>query len=93
MIRVRNRRRSSAYDVIVHGFLAHGLRTTRARGSVGDARARVWRVARLRPGRARTLRVRVRVAGSATGAKRVVAVAQAIDTRHVSDRLSTRIRP
>ena len=93
VIRVRNRRRTAAYDVLVHGFTARGLRASRARGAAGGPRSRVWRLARLRPGRSRTLRLRVRVARSAAGTQRVVAVAQAIDTRHVSDRLSTRIRP
>jgi Domain of unknown function DUF11 len=93
ILRVRNRRRTAAFDVLVHGLLPRGLRARRARGSQGGPRYRTWRLARLRPGRARTMRLRVRVAPSAAGAKRVVAVAQAIDTRHVSDRLVARIRP
>jgi hypothetical protein len=91
-IRVRNRRRTTAYDVTIHALLPQGFRPWRVwRARVGG-REVVWRLRALRPGRSRTVQLGVRVARSAAGTACQTIVVSAIDTRPAHMRACVRVR-
>jgi uncharacterized repeat protein (TIGR01451 family) len=88
-INVRNPGPTTAYDVLVRAELPPGFR---ARGTRRTGAQVLWRLARLRPGQSKTMRLRVGIARSARGTKRMAVVTQAIDTRPSRRAVSTRIR-
>jgi hypothetical protein len=91
-ITVRNRRRTPAYDALIHASLPRGFTAQRHRRARPDGDLVTWRFARLRPGRSKTILVRARIDASAAGARRVAVGARAIDTRSAARRITLRIR-
>ena len=88
---VRNRSRTTAYDVLVRASLPRALAPRRVRGARVRAGQVLWRWRALKPGRSRTVRLRVRAGRSATGRVCPEVVASAIDARSAKKRICTRI--
>ncbi len=77
-IKVRNPGPTTASDVIVRAILPRELTVRRRRSGRREVR---WRFRALAARRSRSVRLRARVAGPATGRRRVVITTQALDTR------------
>jgi hypothetical protein len=92
-IRVRNRRRTTAYDVLIRAVPPRGFRPRRVRRARVGAGGVVWRLRALRSRRSRTLRLRVRVPRSAHRRACQTVIVSAIDTRPARKRVCARIRP
>lgn len=90
-IRVQNRRRTTAYDVLIRAALPRGLSPRRVRGARVSGRQVTWRLRALGPGRSRTVLLRQRVAHSATGPACQTILVTAIDTRAAHERLCIRV--
>lgn len=91
-ITVRNRRRTPAYDVRIHAVLPPGFRPRRVRGARVGGRQVVWRLHALRPGRSRSVRLRMRIPRSLAPRRCLGIVADAIDTRAGRGRICIRVR-
>lgn len=90
-ITVRNRRRKTAHDVLITAGLPPGLSARRVRGTrVGEGQV-IWRLAALRPGQSKTVRLRLRVGRSAARRACARVAASAIDTRAAGKRLCIRV--
>jgi hypothetical protein len=93
-IRVSNRRPTLAYDVVVRAFPPRAYRLLHAPGARRARPEVVWRLARLRAGRSKTMLLRLRIPrGAARTRSRLVVATHAIDTRSSVREVNTRVQP